>query len=92
VQATYSSTQGQAMGKRNKEDAYNTPTPGGQAHNRIINKAYRKHPTERRTHSGKDHSRKTAQNTKRGTKTNGKGGKVYSLPTPYFIFILIKIY
>jgi hypothetical protein len=80
------------MGKRNKEHVNNTLIPRGQAHNRIINKDYRKHPTKDRTHSGKHHSRKTAQKKKVAQKQKGKGGKLCSLPTPYFILILIKIY
>jgi hypothetical protein len=38
VQATHSSTQGQATGKINKEHVHNTRTPGGQAHTETLMK------------------------------------------------------
>jgi hypothetical protein len=35
-------------GKEKQGTQHSTPKPGGQAHNRIINKDYRKHPTQYR--------------------------------------------
>jgi hypothetical protein len=88
VQATHHSTQGQATGK----EKHTTPTPGGQAHNRIINKAYTKHPTKQNAQWQTLLKENCAKHAKEERKQKGKGGKVYSPPTPYFTLILNKIY